>query len=317
MIIDLNDKVWFFGENDVGQLGLGDIKNRYSPSPLHIKAKMISLGHSHSILIDMNDNVFSFGNNQYGQLGLGNNDNRSVPVQIQNIKAKSISCGESHSIIIDLQDNVFSFGRNFSGELGLGDVIDRNYPVQVTLPINEENFLDEHIAVKAKSVACGGYHTMLIDLEDNLYSCGNNTYYQLGLPGNNNKLIPTPFNRKIKSVATGGFHTIIIDLEDNVWTFGYNDFGQLGLGNTDNKKEPISVLLANKTEIKAQKIICGYLHSVIIDLENDIYVFGSSIYNQLGLNNIEDIYVPTKVPDLKAKNMSCGVAHTILISSKK
>jgi alpha-tubulin suppressor-like RCC1 family protein len=307
MIIDLNDNVWTFGENDAGQLGLKDIQNRHVPTFLNIKAKQISTGHCHSLLIDMNDNVWSFGNNQYGQLGLGDDENRLVPIQIVGIKAKSISCGESHSCIVDLEDNVFSFGRNFSGELGLGDTKDRNYPVQITL----QDEYDEYIPFKAKIVACGGYHTMMIDLDDNLMGYGNNTYYQLGLNDNNNKLIPTSLNCKAKDIATGGFHTAMIDLEDNVWTFGYNDFGQLGLGHVKNKKVP------NKLQMQAKSVIAGYLHTMIIDLEDNIYAFGNSVYNQLGLNDIEDKLIPTKISNLKVEYASGGVAHSIVLSTQK
>lgn len=303
MLIDLNDYVWSFGENDIGQLGLGDIKNRNLPTPIFchgdkMKAKQISLGNSHSLLIDMEDYVWSFGNNKYGQLGLCDNDNRLVPVQVflngLPLKAKDVSAGESHSFIIDLQDNLISFGRNFSGELGVGDVIDRNYPV----------ILEE---LKAKSVSCGGYHTLIIDLEDNLWVTGNNIYYQLGI-GNGTFIEPKKSKHKVKSIATGSFHSAFIDLEDNVWTFGYNDFGQLGLH--DKKLHSIPTQIS---QIKAKSVHLGYLHTLIVDFDNNIYCTGNSTYNQLGLNSINDVDVLTQIPNLKGKQISGGVAHTILI----
>ena len=124
-IIDSNDEIWSFGENDHGQLGLGDTTTRSSPTKIPTvegwdgKAKHITNNGFHTLFIDSNDDVWSFGKNEHGQLGLGDATERLVPTQIPNIKAKQIACGENHSLILDINDNVWSFGKNISGQLGL------------------------------------------------------------------------------------------------------------------------------------------------------------------------------------------------------
>ena len=55
---------------------------------------------------------------------------------------------------------------------------DRNIPTQIP-------------NIKAKVVSCGNYHTMIIDLNNNVWAFGYNDYGQLGLGDNQNRNIPT------------------------------------------------------------------------------------------------------------------------------
>jgi hypothetical protein len=88
------EAVWAFGMNNSGQLGLGDKKDRLTPTRIpDIKPKAIACGEGHSLLIDLEDNVWSFGSNASGQLGLGDYQGRLSPTRIPNIKAKAIACG--------------------------------------------------------------------------------------------------------------------------------------------------------------------------------------------------------------------------------
>ena len=48
----------------------------------------------------MDNDVWSFGDNEEGQLGLGDNISKNKPTNINDIKAKSISCGGQHTILI-------------------------------------------------------------------------------------------------------------------------------------------------------------------------------------------------------------------------
>jgi alpha-tubulin suppressor-like RCC1 family protein len=53
MVIDFNDEVWAFGNNEFGQLGLGKKPQQIlTPEKIHnFKAKDIALGYSHTVAI--------------------------------------------------------------------------------------------------------------------------------------------------------------------------------------------------------------------------------------------------------------------------
>lgn len=63
----------------------------------------------------------------------------------------------------------------------------------------------------AKSVSCGYDYTVIIDINNKIWSFGDNTYGQLGLDDNINKHTPTMINGiYAKYVSCGTIHTVLI-----------------------------------------------------------------------------------------------------------
>jgi alpha-tubulin suppressor-like RCC1 family protein len=304
MMIDLQDDVWVCGENEYGQLGLAETKIRCESQRLgNMKAKSISCGYAHTMIIDMDDNIWGMGYNKYGQLGLGDIENRNVPVLMswnpgnQN-KVKDVKCGEYHTIILDLNNNIWSFGRNLNGQLGLGDTKSRIIPTQINT-----------FKLIPKSICCGGFHSFIVDSNDNIWTFGNNIFGQLGLGDIEDRHTLTLLSIKIKQIACGGFHTVIISLHDDVWVFGNNQYGQLGLGDNEYRYDPYLL-----SKMKVRNIACGYLHTIILDLEGGVWSFGNNNYNQLGLDDNKNRNIPIQLQGINAKSAFCGVAHSIVIS---
>merc|ERR1712188_44830 len=86
VILD-NAKVKCWGLNDVGQLGLGDRKNRGARGGMGDQlpyldfgqgrtAKSLSAGHEHTCAVLDNGQVKCWGHNNHGQLGLGDKRDR-------------------------------------------------------------------------------------------------------------------------------------------------------------------------------------------------------------------------------------------------
>ena len=203
------------------------------------------------------------------------------------------------------QNNILSFGNNDMGQLGLNNI---NKYESTKIQIN-------NLDIKAKFVSCGGYHTVLIDMDNNIWSFGHNFYGQLGLGydgDNTNRNIPTKINGiKAKYVSCGFRYTVLIDMDNNVWSFGENYSGQLGLGDINPRNEPTKI-----NNIKAKSVSCGENHTVLIDMNNNVLSFGGNIIvGRLGLgDNVKNRNIPTKINDIKAKSVSCGVNHTVLIT---
>ena len=347
-IIDLNNEVWVFGNNKKGQLGLGDYSDRYSPKKMKgIFAKSISCGDNHTVLIDMNGEVWSFGTNDYGQLGLGDNIQRKLPTKIPGIIAKYVSCGARYTVLIDANNEVWSFGSNFYGQLGIGNHQIKKAPTQIYMPMSPNTTDDSssimRIGMRAKFVSCGEAHTVLIDMNNAVWSFGYNKFGQLGNDDLSYKNIPVKISElTAKFVACGKLHTLLIDMYDRILTFGENSYGQLGLGDYIDRKTPTLINKFTKNTHNETKICmdtsgsltacvksvsCGLYHTVIIDINNDVWSFGDNTDGQLGLGEINKtalkIALPTKIgKDAKsrsrglttAKHGSCGGNHTIIIS---
>ena len=131
-------------------------------------------------------------------------------------------------------------------------------------------------------------------------------------------------NLKAKAISAGEHHTVVIDLEDNVWSFGHNDYGQLGLGDQDRRTRPEQIL-GSKADLrsdfsrpsvgKAKAISVGDFHTVVIDLEDNVWTFGRNHSGQLGLGDQEDRSRPEQIIGLKAKAISAGGVRTIVIAT--
>ena len=307
VLISLNNDVLSFGRNENGQLGLGDNDIRYTPTILpNIKAKAVSCGDYHTALIDLDNNILVFGNNEWGHLGFNEDiEYIHIPTKLENVKAKSISCGGFHTMFIGLDDELWGFGNNREGQLGLGTIGVENTP--------------RKIGIKARQVACGSSHTVIIDFDDNLWGWGSTQDGQLALE-NFMYVVPTQIlsdageNLKAKFVTCGSDCTMIIDLDDNVLVFGNNMYGQLGLGDMINRNVP-TILTVNDKNLKAKNISSCVAHTMIIDLDDNVWGFGSNSSGQLGLGDNADRFKPTQIPNLKAKTLACGNAHTVVISN--
>jgi alpha-tubulin suppressor-like RCC1 family protein len=162
--LDFDNNVWVFGNNDRGQLGLGDNFDRPIPKMISFDAlglpklnfKSIVTGESHTVALDINNNVWTFGRNNVGQLGLGDTRERAIPTMIQphtfglrDFRVKSIYAGSNQTMVIDFNDDVWVFGENNFGQLGVGDMLNRLLPTKIN------NF-------KAKYIAVGSEHTVAL-----------------------------------------------------------------------------------------------------------------------------------------------------------
>ena len=296
--------VWVSGSNNYGQLGLGDeykkVDRQFELVKIpNLKVRQVSTGESHTIFIDMENDVWVCGKNEGGQLGLGDTKNRYTPTKIPNFKAKEISAGYNHTLFIDLENNVWGCGSNSQGQLGIGNN-DQYFPIQIP---------NQNLLGKASRVAAGGLHSVIIDLENNVWVCGYNAMGQLGIGNKGSQYRPIKIpNFRGQQVSVGQHHTIIIDLENNIWGCGLNNVGQLGLSCF-----PVSFNLCKISNLKARQVSTRNNNTLIIDMENNVWGWGFNEYGELGLDDINSILIPTQIPNFRARQVSVGGSHSLLI----
>jgi alpha-tubulin suppressor-like RCC1 family protein len=79
----------------------------------------------------------------------------------------------------------------------------------------------------------------------------------------------------------------------------------LGLGHYRDQKTPRQVL---NLKVKQQaSAAAGCFHTVVIDLENNVWIFGNNTRGQLGLNNNQHKNIPTQIPNFKAQQVASRV----------
>lgn len=158
-----NGKVWTWGWNSHGDLGLGDTTPRSIPTKIPNLRDItdISCGGSHTCAVDQHGIVYAFGYNDYGQLGLGDTNHRLIPTRVPNLmNIKSVSCGYLHTVVLDIYGGLYSFGCNSSGQLGLNDKVDKLFPTKID------------VIKHAEQVSCGSYTTAVITYGGKLMTFG-------------------------------------------------------------------------------------------------------------------------------------------------
>ncbi len=294
--VEQPEKLYSFGYNGFGQLGLGNITTMSSPVQVGSLTDWNKLngGSDHSVSIKNDGSLWGWGQNSYGQLGLGNINNYSSPVQIGSLTNWSqIACGERFTVSIKTDNSLWSWGRNNYGQLGLGNITTMSSPVQVGS------------LTDWSQITCGQNHSLAIKTDGSLWGWGFNEYGQLGLGDVLSKSSPvqvgslTDWNK----IACGGGHSVAIKTDGTLWSWGSNDFGQLGLNNKVNYSSPVQVGADNDWT----QINCGWDHTVAIKVDGTLWSWGLNNYGQLGLGDISLRRIPTKVGNLNNwKTVSCG-----------
>lgn len=167
---------------------------------------------------------------------------------------------------------IMSFGKNNYGQLGLGH--SKNMIIPTKLPTN----------INVKKIFAGENKSYLIDINNNVYMCGqsredgySNKYIFMKLEHPVNKSLPL----KATDVAVsknGARNTHIIDIDNNVLSYDYN-------GN----------YIGKLFDFKIRKISVGYDHTLILDMEGNIWSYGQNYVGQLGLGDTDDRDVPFKI----------------------
>ena len=184
ILLDESGNVWTAGTSNYGVLGrqtADDSKVTANPTFAKVtdgisgvKITAIAAGSYHNVLLDENGNVWTVGSNLYGELGreiTGSVNSEFKQADLQGAAAaKFIAAYGAATVVIDTDGNARTCGIN-SGHLGR----------TVTGPENPEllvaaNGIDN---TKMTAAAMGTYHTVLLDENGRLWTCGKNQAGQL------------------------------------------------------------------------------------------------------------------------------------------
>ena len=184
-----------------------------------------------------------------------------------------------------------------------------------------------------RQVACGEFHIAFIVDGGGLYTCGDNSFGQLGYtsPGAQDA-VPRPvvaFARlPVTAVACGQHHTACITAQGDVYTWGRGMEGQLGHGRLETSPSPRYVkALAGQP---AATVAAGWLHTAAVTAAGRLYTWGDDTALQLGVGRDGAAggsgrrTVPTEVAleggdgdeegDVAVEGVGCGWGHTVCVT---
>lgn len=111
----------------------------------------------------------------------------------------------------------------------------------------------------------------------------------------------TEFKNKIQDIVCTMEYFFLIDKSGNVFISKYDSLTNL----------PKEIILPKKI----YKIFSGMFHSFFLAYDGSVYGFGKNNYNQLGIENKDDLDEPTLIPCFmgKIKKIACGLNHSVVL----
>jgi len=334
-----NGRILAFGDNTIGELGIGKITNGRS-SPIEIVVRddfcYVHTLSQHSICINSKGQLYTFGNNDEYALGrktamIADQDDNDEFVLENQRKQESLestpticdlnrayrickaTCGDSHTAVLETNGSVFYWGnfRDNNGSIGLS--------VEKLRATLEPEKIDSELDIV--DIASGANFLLLLDSFGTVYSLGVGDVGQLGRLENEeckfNKQkrelylkphpIEFPKNVKINAIWAGEFDAFARSTDNRLFAWGLNNFCQLGFkqeGTESNADQcvlkPKEVPYFTKLSNRIEKVACGQHHSIVLDDRGMVYAFGRREYGRLGLGEIkEDAEYPKMIESFK------------------
>lgn len=226
IVLTSDNSLYSWGFNSVGQLGLGDFKNRNVPCKINhdfCLIKKIVSGAGHCMVVNDDGVLFSWGCAGFYQTGHGKLNHSSRPEIVEYFRDNIVndaSCGISHSLVIT-KSQVYAFGDNKHSQCSGRDLY-YSEPKQINLS-------------GVKKVAAGGAHSLFLTSNRRVFACGLNSCGQLGI-GNKDISIDLVELKleEIKNVYAGEEISACLTKDGKVYVWGWNGFGQLGQGHFGN-----------------------------------------------------------------------------------
>lgn len=325
------------GFNFDGQLGDKNEKMKKKFSPLYFpkkeKIKKISCKNANcTFALTEKGKIFATGFSFVGTLGQHDQldtwkELKFRSFSFKNKKIKAIFTGGKKAFYLMENGELYFAGTVFN----LGNKTERSItPLYVPLDFLEKN-------EKIKNITGGGYFSLLLSNQGNVYSLGNGDE---GGTGQNTTKTMTQFTKirnygdnnkekgiKIVKIACGFSHSLFLTEKNEVYACGSNLFGQLGI--KDGKL--VSFIPKHIRGLhNIIKIDCGAYTSFFVSKEFKIYGCGHNENHQLAIGKIgflhhKKIVEPTLIKDWKSYfnsndyefvDVFCGYSTTYFINKE-
>nr|XP_020447767.1 X-linked retinitis pigmentosa GTPase regulator [Monopterus albus] len=320
-LITKNGKLFVFGSNNWGQLGLGSKVTVNKPTRVKAlkseKVQLVACGRNHTLVCTAQGRVYASGGNGEGQLGLGDCEERTAFERVGFFDSHGpiimLAAGSNTSAALMESGKLFMWGDNSEGQIGLGKEGHASSPQEVT------------VGRPVSWVSCGYYHSALVTTDGALYTFGERDSGKLGLgteqlPGHRVPQLVKSIKEPVTQVACGGGHTVVLT-DVSVYTFGLGQFGQLGHG-TFIFESRLPRLVDHFRKGRVCQVACGENHTAVLTDGGLLYTFGDGRHGKLGLGeeNFTNQFKPTlcsRFLKYKVQAARCGGCHMVVLAQPR
>ena len=246
LAVDTKGHVWGWGDNQGGELCLGNHDQDLTPVRLpfsHVTAVAGAFDHA---LYDARGQVWACGLNSLGELGDGTHRPSSVPVKVKGLGRSahvvSLVAAFANSGALLADGKYLDWGTNGEGQLGIGT---RPRPSDVPVRV--------HLPARVRQITQGGStpgngQTLALLTNGDMYAWGADGQGQLGdgqtASQPSPELINPPSGVTYRTLATSGGTSYGISRTGDVYAWGGGEEGQIGNGTTESSFTQVKVASA-------------------------------------------------------------------------
>ena len=295
--------LWVFGENNVGQLGIGSLQRSDEPilrggvGPAEGDEVEVLTGGLRALALSGGAAAAAQGAPAVAGHPFGDE------------ALLMVAGGFTHYCAVTDSGAVWVWGDNSDGQLGLGAILG---PFIAPVRWGPDLCGGEPIAM----VACGNDHTLALTRTGSIWSCGDAFYGQTGVQPVDRVVVPTrvPVPATVfVMVAAGSIHSMAIDAQGMVWTWGYDRLGRLGQGTNTMDRQPRAVCLGLGAFAGAKVVyISASEHSAAVTAKAELWVWGLDMQGELLVPTL--LGVGGEGGGARVSTVSCGSAHTLVLT---
>lgn len=204
-----SNKVFSFGSNKFGELGLGHLDPSYHPQEITTVTGIykVACGRHHSAAVDLDGDLFMWGWGSRGQLGQGDTRNLLKPTLVEALKQQhdlgvtDVGCGDAHNCVLTSNGIVHSWGDNSAGQLGIAHSYSEiTKPRQVLTPTGHQ----------IVQIACGANFSAALSNLGRVFTWGLGSSGQLAHNDTKGRSQPVEVealsDKQVRMVACGEQH---------------------------------------------------------------------------------------------------------------
>jgi alpha-tubulin suppressor-like RCC1 family protein len=248
LAVDTKGHVWGWGDNQGGELCLGNNHQHLTPVRLPFSDVTAVAGAFDHALYDAKGQVWACGLNSLGELGDGTTRPSPVPVKVTGLGPSArvvflvAAFANSGALLAD--GRYLDWGTNAEGQLGIGTRRASALPVMVPVPVLVP-LPARVLQVSQGGSAPGNGQTLTLLTNGDLYAWGANGQGQLGdgktAAQSSPERITPPRGVTYRTVATSGATSYGISTRRQVYAWGGGTEGQIGNGTTESSFAQVGI----------------------------------------------------------------------------
>ena len=275
-----------WGRGSSGQLGYGQLGNRFFPNDLLPISSVVAIGtgDTHTCALFVSGDVTCWGDNTSGQLGTGNYNPQ--PSAINGVHPPGFSngveltAGSQYTCALDGHGIAQCWGRAVEGELGNGTSNSSTLPVTTT---GVSGNIGARFLTSALDSNCAGRGSGVL-------SCwGAGDSGQLG-NGSRVNAAPNPVNVATSVLQIGAVmgtrHACGLGADGTVHCWGDNNSGDVGNNSTTEQDSPVAVLNG------VTALAAGGSHTCALRVDGSVRCWGNNFFGQVGGGSFGDSHIP-------------------------